>query len=98
MGPGAVKRVKLTDGSAVKTEAEEEGGREQEGGGRYDVVGEGGGEKVVVNLGHGEDEEDVVLPPQVARIIKPHQVGMRQCMYMYIPYTCMRWGCIGRLY
>lgn len=66
-GDVAAKRVKLAE---VKRE---EGGEERRGG-RYDVVGEGEGEHVVVNLGHLPEEEDVVLAPQIARIIKPHQV------------------------
>ena len=48
--------------------------REGEGGGRYDVVGLGGQERVVINLGHKTEEEDVLLAPQIGRIIKPHQV------------------------
>ena len=46
--------------------------------GRYDVVGKERGDQVVINLGHPPDEEDVTLAPQIARIIKPHQVGERK--------------------
>nr|XP_022902490.1 uncharacterized protein LOC111415174 isoform X2 [Onthophagus taurus] len=31
--------------------------------------------RVVVNVGHAEDEQDVYVAPQIARIIKPHQIG-----------------------
>ena len=67
-GDVEVKRVKLS--SEIKTEA---GGKE--GLGRYDVMGESEDGRIVVNLGHGTEEEDVVLAPQIARIIKPHQVS-----------------------
>ena len=30
--------------------------------------------RVLINVGHPETEEDVFLAPQIARIIKPHQV------------------------
>ena len=69
-GGVVVNRTKMTEGGR------EEGGEEERRGGRYDVVGEGEGEQVIVNLGHLPEEEDVELPPQIARIIKPHQVGV----------------------
>lgn len=31
--------------------------------------------RVVVNIGHPDGEPDIYLPPQIARIIKPHQIG-----------------------
>lgn len=31
--------------------------------------------RVVVNIGHPEGEPDIYLAPQIARIIKPHQIG-----------------------
>lgn len=31
--------------------------------------------RVVINIGHPEGEEDIFLAPQIARIIKPHQIG-----------------------
>ncbi|KAL1400261.1 hypothetical protein pipiens_007576 [Culex pipiens pipiens] len=31
--------------------------------------------RVVINVGHAEGEEDIFLAPQIARIIKPHQIG-----------------------
>ncbi|XP_062552894.1 helicase ARIP4-like [Armigeres subalbatus] len=31
--------------------------------------------RVVINIGHTEGEEDIFLAPQIARIIKPHQIG-----------------------
>lgn len=30
--------------------------------------------RVLINVGRPENEPDVFLPPQIARIIKPHQV------------------------
>ena len=66
-GEAETKRVKLS--TEIKSEA---GGKE--GLGRYDVMGEGEDGRIVVNLGHRPEEEDVVLAPQIARIIKPHQV------------------------
>ena len=73
-GGGAVNRAMVTEGG--REEGEEEEGR----GGRYDVMGGGDGEQVVVNLGHLPEEEDVLLAPQIARIIKPHQVCVRLCL------------------
>lgn len=31
--------------------------------------------RVIVNVGHGENESNVFVAPQIARIIKPHQIG-----------------------
>ena len=31
--------------------------------------------RVVVNIGHGADEAKIYVAPQIARIIKPHQIG-----------------------
>lgn len=31
--------------------------------------------RVVINVGHPEDEEDIFIAPQIARTIKPHQIG-----------------------
>lgn len=31
--------------------------------------------RVVVNVGHGESEANIYVAPQIARIIKPHQIG-----------------------
>lgn len=31
--------------------------------------------RVVVNIGHGENEAKIYVAPQIARIIKPHQIG-----------------------
>ncbi|CAK1604094.1 unnamed protein product [Parnassius mnemosyne] len=31
--------------------------------------------RVLINIGHPETEEDIFLAPQIARIIKPHQIG-----------------------
>lgn len=31
--------------------------------------------RVVINVGHAENEQDIFLAPQIARIIKPHQIG-----------------------
>lgn len=39
----------------------------------YNVPDEQG--RVLINVGHAENEEDVFLAPQIARIIKPHQVN-----------------------
>lgn len=39
----------------------------------YNIPDEQG--RVVINIGHPEGEEDIFLAPQIARIIKPHQIG-----------------------
>lgn len=31
--------------------------------------------RVVVNVGHGEKESNIYIAPQIARVIKPHQIG-----------------------
>lgn len=38
----------------------------------YNIPDEQG--RVVINIGHPENEEDIFLAPQIGRIIKPHQV------------------------
>ncbi|KPI97951.1 Helicase ARIP4 [Papilio xuthus] len=39
----------------------------------YNIPDEQG--RVLINIGHPESEEDIFLAPQIARIIKPHQIG-----------------------
>ncbi|XP_026751515.1 uncharacterized protein LOC113511970 isoform X2 [Galleria mellonella] len=39
----------------------------------YNIPDEQG--RVLINIGHPENEEDIFLAPQIARIIKPHQIG-----------------------
>ncbi|XP_050670450.1 uncharacterized protein LOC126969164 isoform X2 [Leptidea sinapis] len=39
----------------------------------YNVPDEQG--RVLINIGHPENEEDIFLAPQIARVIKPHQIG-----------------------
>lgn len=41
-----------------------------------DVYNQRDGEgRVVVNVGHGESESNIYIAPQIARVIKPHQIG-----------------------
>jgi RAD54-like protein 2 len=37
--------------------------------------------RVVVNIGHNESEPDIFVAPQIARIIKPHQIGGVRFLY-----------------
>lgn len=37
--------------------------------------------RVVVNIGHSEKESDIYVAPQIARIIKPHQIGGVRFLY-----------------
>lgn len=37
--------------------------------------------RVLVNVGHPDDEPDVFVAPQIARIIKPHQIGGVRFLY-----------------
>ncbi|CAH0407698.1 unnamed protein product [Chilo suppressalis] len=39
----------------------------------YNIPDEQG--RVLINIGHTENEEDIFVAPQIARIIKPHQIG-----------------------
>ncbi|CAH0749771.1 unnamed protein product [Diatraea saccharalis] len=39
----------------------------------YNIPDEQG--RVLINIGHPENEEDIFVAPQIARIIKPHQIG-----------------------
>lgn len=36
--------------------------------------------RVLVNIGHPEDEEDIFLAPQLSRTVKPHQVNLAKLM------------------
>lgn len=45
----------------------------------YNVPDEQG--RVLVNFGHGEDEPSIFLAPQIARAIKPHQIGGVRFLY-----------------
>lgn len=31
--------------------------------------------RVLVNVGHPEEEPDIFVAPQISRVIKPHQIG-----------------------
>lgn len=65
---------------------------------RYNVPDEHG--RVLVNVGHPDTEPDVFLAPQVARIIKPHQIGGIRFLYDNIVESIDRYktssgfGCI----
>ncbi|KAM0735425.1 Helicase ARIP4 [Formica fusca] len=65
---------------------------------RYNVPDEHG--RVLINVGHPETEPDVFLAPQVARIIKPHQIGGIRFLFDNIIETIERYktssgfGCI----
>lgn len=37
--------------------------------------------RVVINIGHGENESDIYVAPQIARVIKPHQIGGVRFLY-----------------
>ncbi|GAB0087485.1 uncharacterized protein DMENIID0001_017940 [Sergentomyia squamirostris] len=37
--------------------------------------------RVIINIGHPENEPDVFVAPQVARVIKPHQIGGVRFLY-----------------
>ncbi|XP_054001381.1 uncharacterized protein LOC128888506 isoform X3 [Hylaeus anthracinus] len=65
---------------------------------RYNIPDEHG--RVLINVGHPETEPDVFLAPQVARIIKPHQIGGIRFLYDNIVESIERYktssgfGCI----
>ncbi|XP_050302168.1 uncharacterized protein LOC126740238 [Anthonomus grandis grandis] len=56
--------------------------------------------RVLVNVGHPDDEPDVFVAPQIARIIKPHQIGGVRFLYDNIIETVTKFdpmagfGCI----
>lgn len=56
--------------------------------------------KLVVNLGHPSNEQDIHLPPQIALVAKPHQVGGIRFLYDNIVESLSRYndsqgfGCI----
>ncbi|XP_044755632.1 uncharacterized protein LOC123314413 isoform X2 [Coccinella septempunctata] len=37
--------------------------------------------RVLINVGHPENDQDIFLAPQIARIIKPHQIGGVRFLY-----------------
>lgn len=47
----------------------------------YNVPDEQG--RVLINIGHPEAEEDIFLAPQIARVIKPHQVRINLKIILY---------------
>ncbi|XP_023244975.1 uncharacterized protein LOC106640208 [Copidosoma floridanum] len=65
---------------------------------RYNIPDDQG--RVIVNVGHPKNEPDVFLAPQVARIIKPHQIGGIRFLYDNIVESIERYktssgfGCI----
>lgn len=74
---GAREAVTPSQVEGGRVETSEEVGKDR-GGGRYDVMGDGEGEQVVINIGHMPEEDDVLLASQIAKIIKPHQVCFSQ--------------------
>lgn len=56
--------------------------------------------RVLVNVNHPADEEDIFLAPQVAKVIKPHQIGGIRFLYDNLVETLYRhkqspgFGCI----
>lgn len=47
--------------------------------------------RVLINVGHSEDEPDVFVAPQISRIIKPHQIGGVRFLYDNIVETINRY-------
>lgn len=45
----------------------------------YNLPDEAG--RVLINVGHPDNEPDVFLAPQIARVIKPHQIGGVRFLY-----------------
>lgn len=45
----------------------------------YNLPDESG--RVLINVGHPDNEPDVFLAPQIARVIKPHQIGGVRFLY-----------------
>lgn len=45
----------------------------------YNVADDQG--RVIINIGHPENEPDVFVAPQIARVIKPHQIGGVRFLY-----------------
>lgn len=56
--------------------------------------------RVVINIGHADNEDDIFLAPQIARNIKPHQIGGVRFLYENIIESLERFkssdgfGCI----
>lgn len=58
----------------------------------YNIPDEQG--RVLINIGHAENEEDIFLAPQIARIIKPHQV----CTFFYNIRVNLKYYSIKSIY
>lgn len=54
--------------------------------------------RLVVNLGHPSNEEDIHLPPQIALAVKPHQVGVFLKFPFVFNLVCTQVGGIRFLY
>ena len=65
--------VILSDEEEEEIEDDDEGNSGEHTNDTYNRKDEEG--RVVINIGHGEKEQNIYVAPQIARIIKPHQIG-----------------------
>lgn len=58
----------------------------------YNVPDEQG--RVLINIGHAENEEDIFLAPQIARVIKPHQVCVYCQLQKFLNYKMTKFNAL----
>lgn len=65
---------------------------------KYDVIDPLPDGRVLVNVGHAPEEEDVFLPPHLAAVVKPHQVGFHMYEEKHEEYITNLWNCYAKIY
>lgn len=76
LSSGEDDALQIVDSSDSGNEGEEDGSEESSGSHVNDALNQSDAlGQVIVNINHPPNEEDIFLAPQLARAVKPHQVG-----------------------
>ncbi|KAF2978472.1 hypothetical protein EK904_003898 [Melospiza melodia maxima] len=82
LSSGEDDALQIVDSSDSGNEGEEDGSEESSGSHVNDALNQSDAlGQVIVNINHPPNEEDIFLAPQLARAVKPHQIGGIRFLY-----------------